>query len=357
MKDLFKISSQDNLINSRNQNIDILKSIAIIGVLFIHVSAGGLVEYQKFSFDYFVILFYGTIIRFSVPVFFMCSGALLLNPQKNISLKVLFKKYLLRIIIALFFWAFAYQFIYFLSNSISSKNFDFNAFIQIFKNLILFKHHFHLYFLQIMIIVYAFLPFTRLLVKNMSSSEVLYLLILWFALGICYPFFKQFYPFSLLSGIPTQYSINMTYSAIGYGILGYYLSLKQFTSAFKCFLAFCLGFITTFAGMALFPELKYSFWQGFSPAVALMSASIFAFVSAFMKNKKCYKVFTNLSKASFSIFLVHDFFNILLFKFGISFKSFSPVLSVPLIVCFELIASYLIYICLSKIPKINKYLI
>lgn len=51
-----------------------------------------------------------------------------------------------------------------------------------------------------------------------------YILGLWALLGIVYPTVKDFWPFTLLVGIPLQWRMNMTYASIGYTLLGWYLS-------------------------------------------------------------------------------------------------------------------------------------
>lgn len=203
----------------RNSKIDLLKTVAIFGVIVIHMCSGGYAA-QIPSFNWISSVFWGSIVRASVPIFFMCSGALLLSPQKDLSLKKLFTKNLLKIVIAMFAWASAYKFYHLFT----AETLTFAACLQALKEVILFKHEFHLYYLHILILVYVFLPITRIFVKNASQKELKYALAIWFLLGIIYPTVKVFWPFNLLTGIPVQWSMNMTYSAIGYGILGYYLS-------------------------------------------------------------------------------------------------------------------------------------
>ena len=47
-----------------------------------------------------------------------------------------------------------------------------------------------------------------------------YALGIWFVLGCLAPTLKFFPPLSLVGGIPAQYPINLTWCAVGYGVLG-----------------------------------------------------------------------------------------------------------------------------------------
>ena len=135
---------------------------------------------------------------------------------------------------------------------------------QAFKEVLLFKQEFHLYFLQIMVVVYVFLPVTRIITKHAAKKELKYALAVWFLLGIVYPTVKPFWPVTLLSGIPVQWMINMTYAAIGYGLLGYYLS--QYLISLKWSILFLVvGFLgvdggTVFMSMRTETCIK-TFWK------------------------------------------------------------------------------------------------
>ena len=104
----------------RDTSIDLIKIVAIIGVLAVHTCAGGF-TYAIGSQNWMGSLFWGSLTRASVPLFFMCSGALLLNPNKELSLKKLFSKNILRILIALFFWAAAYKLFHLLVDRVFFK--------------------------------------------------------------------------------------------------------------------------------------------------------------------------------------------------------------------------------------------
>ena len=346
----------------RNAAIDILKTVAIIGVLFIHTGASALAVYPIGSFPWMSAVFWGSLIRFSVPVFFMCSGALLLDPQKEIPLKKLYAKYLLRIAAALFFWAAAYEVYNVLRQTIASGGFDSALLIDAVKNLVLFKHHFHLYYLQIIILFYALLPITRVFMKHATKTELRYALALWLVFGILYPSVKRYYPFTLIGGIPLQYAENMTYASVGYGVLGFYI--KKYgagVEAYKWFVLYAAGLIFTFGGMVALSlhgqNTDTTLWEGMSPAVACMAAGIFGFVTSSCRNRTEIKAVVRISKASFCIYLVHDFFNMMFKDYHLTTASFQPIVFIPVFSAAVFALSYAVYLIISRIPIAKKWII
>src|SRR5665647_202082 len=86
---------------------DNLRVIATIGVIFIHVSS----DYQPSSgiismYDFWIGNIFDSATRFSVPIFVMLSGALLL--PKDYGTGIFLKKRLLRLLLPFVFWSFIY---------------------------------------------------------------------------------------------------------------------------------------------------------------------------------------------------------------------------------------------------------
>ena len=136
------------------------------------------------------------------PAVFMASGALLLKPEKELTFQKLYTQNLPRILAALFFWAFCYKLV-------SLKLMDsltFPDMIDAVKHLLLFHHEEHFYYLHITLLAYAALPIVRLFARYADQQLLKYTLVLWFLLGILYPTVRTFWPFTLLNGIPVQWS-------------------------------------------------------------------------------------------------------------------------------------------------------
>lgn len=79
-----------NTLSGRSGSIDLTKCMATCAVLMIHCSAN---RYQLFtvgSLDWLTVLFWNGTCKWAVPVFLMCSGALMNDPQRELPLNRLF---------------------------------------------------------------------------------------------------------------------------------------------------------------------------------------------------------------------------------------------------------------------------
>lgn len=341
----------------RTAAIDLLKAAGIIGVLTIHCSIGGYASTVG-SWNWFGAVFWGCLARASVPVFFMCSGALLLDPEKRLSLSILYRRNLLRLLTALFFWAAVYK-LYGLLASPAGLTLDRAVYAA--KEVLLFRHEFHLYYLHIMLLVYVLLPVTRVFIAHADRSQFVYALIVWFLLGIVWPTAKNFWPFTLMNGIPLQWSMNMAYSAVGYGVMGFYLKQYGAQKLQSYLLLFVCGFAVVFGGTAAVSVATGTLWQlfleGMSPGVALMAFGLFGAAFYLCRDGWRPRFAERLSKASFCIYLVHMLFVYLLTHVGFTVTLAPSLISIPLLVLTVLAGGYGVYAVLSRIPVVNRYLI
>ena len=84
---------------------DALKTLAIIGIVFCHAAVPFVISGIDRP-DFYISAFFDCFRDFSIPIFVMLSGALLINRRD--SLKTFFKRRLSRIFIPFLFWALAY---------------------------------------------------------------------------------------------------------------------------------------------------------------------------------------------------------------------------------------------------------
>jgi len=88
--------------------LDFLRIISAYGVVMIHLSAMGERHYNISSISWMIDNIFSSISRFAVPVFFMVSGCIFLDPKKNITYTLLWKKYIKKIIIFFLIWSSVY---------------------------------------------------------------------------------------------------------------------------------------------------------------------------------------------------------------------------------------------------------
>lgn len=351
------IVSMTEKLTKRDHRIDILKTIAIFGVIVIHISSKAYSD-PTGSFNWISSLFWGSLTRASVPLFLMCSGALLLDPKKELTLKKLYLRNIARMVTAMLFWAMLYKVYHLLTGHALSVS----GIWQSLKEVLLLKQESHFYYIHIIILFYAFLPITRVITQRATKGQLEYALAVWFALGILYPTLRPFWPFSLLGGIPAQYQLNMTFASIGYGILGYYLMNYRLSVRLSCGLA-VLGFAFVFGGTYAMSmrtgSLYQNFLEGMSIGVALMAAGIFGTIKAIdikLSGAVSFAV-TYISKASFCIYLVHIFFIYIFLLFGFSVTAIPCIISIPLLSAAIMLLSIFVYRVISRIPIINRWII
>lgn len=340
---------------TRNQTVDLVKAVAIASVLLIHVSAGGLGGAVG-SPEWISCLFWGSVSRAAVPLFLMASGALLLDPARELTLKKLYTRNFPRLLAALLFWAVCYKVFYLLAWG----EMTIPALVQAAKEVLLFRHEEHLYYLHIMLLVYAFLPLTRLVAAHGDRRQVEYLLGLWFLLGILYPTVKPFWPFTLLVGIPTQWLMNMTYASIGYTLLGYYLSASR-PHAKRWIWAAMAGFLLTFGGTwaasGAAGKLESHFLEGMGVGVCLLAAGIYGLCRSACVSNRAGQALAYISKASFCVFLTHIFFLKTFARMGLTAQTGPAIFMVPLLSALLLGCGCAVYAVLSRIPGVRRWLI
>lgn len=339
----------------RNQGLDVVRALAIVMVLVIHSASAGLVQAPG-SANWWGALAWGSVARPAVPLFFMCSGALMLG--RDIPLRRLFGHNLLRIVCAMLVWALGYRLL-----DLLSYGFTLAGLWGAVKATLLLNHEFHFYYLHILLLVYAFLPAVRVFIRSASRRELEYLLLLWFVTGIFIPLVRYFRPFNLVYQVDSWYRMNMAYSAIGYTALGFYL--RQYGGTVKrrwYHLAFRCGLAVTFGGCAVMSlragALSEIFLEGMSPGPMFMALGLFGLILGRETwPAPVVKVTGRLARASFCIYLSHILFLKQLQRLGVSAGTSPTALWIPLTAALMLLGGYVTWEALHRIPVARDYLV
>lgn len=348
---------------SRNIKIDIIKTIAIIFVVGIHVLAPALRHYYIYSKSWIFTAVGRTIVAPAVPLFFMCSGALLFKKDKEIKYDKILKKYIPRITIPLFFWATIYEFIqmYYRTELFNLSN-DENLGL-VFRNIFTFKHNYQLYYIYIMMVFYLMTPIIKAFIKNVDNKEIKVALTVWFFLGILTPTLSSIPVETIVKefeGLIKYIALPMGYASVGYGLLGYYIDNNKKTPK-HYLIILIIANIVDFAGTyylyEITKELKIMFWGGMSVGVMLQAYGVFGLIETFDIKIKHPKIFVNISNASFAIFLCHDVFLRLFAKFGLISEVDPVYVTAPLTFLLTFTASYLLYLLINKTKYLKKYII
>lgn len=342
---------------TRSVGLDIVKSVAIFGTVIIHATAVGGFNWPLGSLEWTSNLFWSSLFRCAVPLFLMCSGALFLAPERELPISILWKKYIFRIVVAMAFWAAAYLIwdLYLFGNLTRA------GMAQALRDFVLFRHRDHLYYLIIMVAVYAALPVTRLLVEKAGRTLAVYALALWLTCGSLLPALFAFWPFSQMEGYVRQYAIPYTWMAIGLGVLGYCIHRYGGRIRPRAYaLLYLAGFVLTFCGTWFLSlrqgELNAVLLGGNTPGVLLEAAGIFG-LCAHVPLKRGRRAVETFSRASFCIYLVHLMFLDKLVQGGWYVGTLPPLWAVPVETFFLVLCGFVTWLILRKIPWVNRYLI
>lgn len=349
-------------VTRRDHVIDIIKTAAIFGTLMIHASAMGGFAWPIGSVNWVVNLVWSSLLRCAVPLFFMCSGALLLPPEKEVSVSSVWRRYILRILIALFFWAAVYVCWDLLLGKLRTGVVEMVAIQQAGKDLLRFNHKDHLYYLHITLLLYALLPVLRLFAAKADRRLLRYALAVWFVLSSLWPTLRGFAPFSQAVGIPVQYAVNVTWGSLGYALLGFVLRQEAQPRRPRMFLAvyltgLAISVLGTWAVCVQRESLYLGLLQGNAPGVCLQAAGLFGLCVSTQSKRPPSRAAAAVSGASFCIYLVHMILMDYLVFRGISSAVYPPIWSVPCLTAASFLFGFAVWLVLRKIPLVNRYLI
>ena len=354
--------------NKRKIYLDILRIIATIAVIVIHIVAIPLLQQDVKSINFTIYTIIDSLARFSVPVFFMMSGALFLG-NKETNYKKLYFKNILRLFICLciFFFFYSYLGTYFTTNKLLNTN----EIKNIIKSFLSGKLYIHLWFLYYIIALYIISPLLKKLVINLNEKkDIYYYIILMFIFIGILPTLSEFKIFRHIEFL-NNFNLGFFSGYISYFVLGYLLDNYELNKKeYKAInILGIIGILTISIG-TIFLSIRY---KGLSDILfeyesfPVMLYSIFIYINAkkiFSKitlTNKQEKKIVKLSSLTFGIYLIHLFFiNILLVYNQTPMNDLLnnlPFTTTIILTALIFLLSLLYSMIISKIPILNKYLI
>lgn len=353
-----------NQLRGRSVYIDLIRTVAMVAVLLLHASGQWIITSQEMSqLNHVEIILWGVVDVYQsvgvmgVPLFLMLTGALLLQPEKDDSLRVFFKKRWARIGLPSLFWFAAYFAWDFLVQNIP---FTSSAIIQGILN----GPYTQMWYLYVLAGLYLLTPIFRVFIAHADQTLVKYFVILW-VLGVAIiPFFSLFTIFQLNSNV---FAIT---GYIGFFVLGTYLStveMRRSTLSLFIILGVALTAVSTYVLAATVGGTgMYFFQQYFSPTIILASVMVFLLLltvkppSVQKDNSlsKVHKLIKVISENTLGIFFIHvmiiESIQNGYFGFAINRNTLNPIIEVPLLTAIVLFVSVAIILLLKKIPYLNK---
>lgn len=321
---------------------DFLRWLATVAVVMIHVSSV-VCDAEKGSVEYWTGFFYNAPVRWGVPVFVMLSGALFLNPRKVISLKSLYSKYVLRLLVLFFSWSFIYpQLLWPLMAWIRGTS------IKPVTPSFVYHYPGHLWFLPMLAGVYMMLPMLKLIAQKKKVMD--YFLILWLVFSVV-----AFIP-GLFADAVALLQVRLVLDYTGYFLLGYRLSITEIKTRkkTKVLLFFIFSLVLMYAMIIWKPEAHS--YQPLAPNVILLSASVFL-LGKNMDNRiekaRALKKVMDFAKGDLlGIYLIHPFYLDLLYKPEF-IGGLPAAVSIPLFTVIIFVLSLFTIKLLRKIPGVR----
>ncbi|QIK64452.1 acyltransferase [Leucobacter viscericola] len=342
---------------SRVQYFDLLRVVAIIAVVMLHVS---ITEWHELTPDnprWDDLAVFGSMLRYCVPVFLMISGALFLNPERDVTWNSLFRKSIPRLLLLYAFWSLLYAVLVVYGPGGSRDPAEFvTRFVT---------GHFHLWFLLALAGLYLVVPILRLIARDRRVA--------WYFVALAIPFA---FVFPLLTRIPVagellaevlgtiKLELVLGYSA--YFLLGYLLSTCRLSRRAVIWLSIAglAGLVATAVGTVLVSHAQEEsdelFYRYLTINVAAVAVAVFVLARAwgerFTLTGRSLGVVMFLGANSLGVYLIHPFFQWLYKQLGFETDTGPVWLTVPVLTVLVMVPSLLVTVLIRRIPRVGKYL-
>lgn len=285
--------------------ISILNVLACIGFVILHTFETGYTSDANFVFEVLI----RAIAYCAVPVFFMITGATLIDYRERYDTKTFFKKRLLKVIIPLIIWSIIYFIINFFKGKFSINDLSFKF---VFEYFFLVKTNPIFWFFVVIIGIYLAIPVISLIPQESRRKAFLYIIIITFV-------FNQFLP-DLLYHLNLNYNYDLkfplTYSGwISFIFIGYYIDKYEIVKKHRViiYVLGIIGFLTMVVPTIFISYHKNEscswFDEYYDAPCVLYSASVFLFFKSKINNNqivtKIMPFFNFVAPTTLGIYVLH----------------------------------------------------
>lgn len=285
--------------------ISILNVLACIGVVILYTFETGYTSDANFVFEVLI----RAIAYCAVPVFFMITGATLIDYRERYDTKTFFKKRLLKVIIPLIIWSIIYFIINFFKGKFSINDLSFKF---VFEYFFLVKTNPIFWFFVVIIGIYLAIPVISLIPQESRRKAFLYIIIITFV-------FNQFLP-DLLYHLNLNYNYDLkfplTYSGwISFIFIGYYIDKYEIVKKHRViiYVLGIIGFLTMVVPTIFISYHKNEscswFDEYYDAPCVLYSASVFLFFKSKINNNqivtKIMPFFNFVAPTTLGIYVLH----------------------------------------------------
>ncbi|WP_272023351.1 acyltransferase [Olleya namhaensis] len=316
--------------NNNKFGLSFLRVLATFSIVVIHVSGSIVNDYDNANlFNWNIANIFDAFSRYAVPMFFMISGALLLN--KEYSLNVFLNKRVKKIMFPFLFWSIIYSLL---------NRYVFNSeSLNIEKNIkdVFYGSEYHLWFIYTLLGVYLITPILNKWVKSSSKVEIRYFLVIWFiTLIISIPGLNIYFP-----------KINLVYFSgyVGYFVLGYYLYYWTTSNKWLAIGFILSGGLVTVFGTAFYTVKEsafyYYFYEYLNLNTCLVSIGVFILFNKLKGVNQSFDTLINkISVQTFGVFLIHPLVLKLFLLLKINVVITNSLIYIPMVTILCFLVSY-----------------
>lgn len=331
--------------------LDVLRVLATVAVVLLHVAAARFAGLQVDSSAWAAVNLYDSATRFAVPVFFLISGALFLDPSASVTVSSVWRKSLPRLVVAWVAWSLFYA--WWVTRDGPHRG---RGFLETVPNA-----YYHLWFLPALAGCYVLAPILRRVVTDRAIA--------WYLVGIgaalsVLDVLVRLIGSETLGALPDRMWLG---SFGGYAfvfVAGYLLATSSrrprawgmYAVAALCLLDIA---ILTWAESMARGRLVVAWYEHLAPVTVLSGMALFLALRSHIPGSSLGgwdRLVTWLGSISFGVYLVHPFVLDVVSDLVPSLTSPHPVLSVPLTYAVVLAVSVAISWVISRVPVVGRYL-
>ena len=347
--------------------MDYLRFFAVIAIIFIHISGQNWYLSDFAMLEWNICNVFNGISRWGVPVFVMLSGALFL--EREIPIKQLYTKYILRLLVAYCVWSVFYATIVPLGQLLLGKITSISWKYIVSHSI---RGAYHMWFIPMIVGLYMCIPIIKKITESKTASCYFLILSVLFTFvlpqikvlscdfigGLFYSGIKE------VSGVISTMNMELVLGFSFYFILGYWLNNMELTKKQRqiIYILGVLGFLLTIilnSIMTWKTNAPYTtYYDSFSVNVMLEAIAVHTwFKYRSYACQRMNKVMSVLSKCCFGAYLVHVFVIAGFSAIGLDTMTLFPAISVPVMGLLVTTVSIIISLIIHKIPVLNKWIV
>ena len=314
----------------RKDYITLLSVISALAVVFLHVNGC----FWTFSKDryWFTANIIESVFYFAVPIFFMITGANLIDYQKKYSTKEFFKKRLLKTFLPFVIWSIIGLLYLIIKKQVLIQNISFK---YIFDGLFSSPYIGIYWFFINLFCVYLCIPLFSAVDDSKKKSVFTYLVVAGFVLNSLIPFVISVFKLNLNFSI----SIYVSSNYLLFVLIGYLLDNYDIKKSWKYIIYFLgiLGLLMHIIGtyiLSIDANTIIHTYKGYNNVPCIMySVSVFLLIKDVSKYIKNYKYINLYGKYTFAIYSMHWYImDILVYVLNINTISIAYRLCFPFII-------------------------